>query len=250
MNGNQRSPEPADGRLALVTGGDRGAGPQIVRVLAGWGMRVVSASREVQRARLRIDALGELADRVAVRELDSSDPTSVARLVSWLKDRLGRCDVLVNMDAVSVSDGRGAANVTPDLAVRAVEAYLVSAWWLNRAVIPLMRANRYGRIVNVYPPSVGLSQSSPRGLPAYEIVAAGLSALTGQLAAEVAADGILVNAYAVTQPRAATRPAGARARPHPAALVRTVAWLATLPDDGPTGVVHSENRPGTHSGLQ
>lgn len=229
MSGNVGRPEPVDGRLALVSGGDRGIGLRIVRLLAERGLRVVWAGREVQHARLAIEALGELADRVAVRELDSADPASVARLVSWMTDRLGRCDVLVNTIAVQVTDDR------------VVEADLAGTWRLTRSVVPLMRAHRYGRIVNVLCVAEGWLRP-PRRLPAYEISASELTALTGQLAADLAADGILVNAYWAD---AAIQPAAANARLHPAAPADAVVWLATLPDSGPTGVVHRERLPGS-----
>lgn len=225
MSGNERSTEPVDGRLALVSGGDRGVGPRIVRLLAGQGMRVVSASRSLQRARQGIDSLGQLADRVAVRELDNTDPASVARLMSWMTDRLGRCDVLVNTPTLRLTDDRGVASVAPDVVRRAAEDDLIGTWRLTRAVVPLMRAHGYGRIVNVLG-GVENGSRQPRRLPAYEASASGISALTGQLASELVDDGILVNAY---------WPDGAS---HAGVPAEAVVWLATLPVDGPTGLVH------------
>src|SRR5690349_15468453 len=77
------SPEPAAGRVALVSGGNRGLGLEIVRMLAQDGMRVVLASRSVEQGQAAVELLGYLADRVAVRHLDVTDADSTARLASW-----------------------------------------------------------------------------------------------------------------------------------------------------------------------
>jgi NAD(P)-dependent dehydrogenase (short-subunit alcohol dehydrogenase family) len=230
VSGNERSPEPTDGRLALVCGGDRADGLRIVRKLAARGMRVVSASRSVQRARRSIDVLGDLADRVAVRELDYADPGSVARLVSWMADRLGRCDVLVNT-AVPLRTAHPGA--VPYATASQVDTDLADLWRLTLATLPLMRANRYGRVVNVVAEVAGGPRSARTPLTS-AVAASGLATLTRELAAEVADDGILVNAYWPVP----ARPEPAAPWLHPVPPADVVVWLATLPDDGPTGIVH------------
>jgi len=237
-----RSPlEPPEGRVALVTGGNRGLGLQIVRALAEQGMRVVLASRSVESGRVAVELLGHLTNRVAVRQLDITDPASVARLAVWLGRRLGRCDVLVNNAAVLLEeDDAMATTVNLDVVRRTLETNLLGTWRLSQAIAPLMRACRYGRIVNV---SSGLASlaSMRRGLPAYRISKGAVNSLTRLLADELAADGILVNSCC---PEPARVEAGDRYHPvRFSASADTPVWLATLPDDGPTGGFYRERRP-------
>ena len=113
------------GRVALVSGGNRGLGLRIVGSLAERGMRVVLGSRSVRNGQVAIELLGDLAGRVAVRQLDVTDAASVARLASWLDRRLGGCDVLVNNCAVLFDDdGDTAARVDPDVVSRTLQTVL------------------------------------------------------------------------------------------------------------------------------
>lgn len=187
---------PADGRVAVVSGGDQGIGPLVVRRLAAHGLRVVLGCRSAERGRLVIDDLGPLADRVAVRRLDVTDPDSEAALAEWVAHRLGRCDVLVSCLAPAAPD-----RLWPDL--RGTRRFA-------RRVAPMMRACGYGRIVTVVAGDV------PPGGP---------DPLTTVLPGEPGDHGILTNAYCRPPANAAEARAAAD----------TAVWLATLPDDGPTG---------------
>jgi NAD(P)-dependent dehydrogenase (short-subunit alcohol dehydrogenase family) len=229
---------PADGRVALVSGGNRGLGLQIVRTFAQQGMRVVLASRSVERGRAAIDLLGELADRVAVRQLDVTDAVSVKRLVSWIEWRLGRCDVLVNNAAVLLDeDEQDATTVDLDIVSRTLEVNLMGAWRLAQAVAPLMRVHRCGRIVNISSSLASLA-SMRRGLPAYRVSKSAVNALTRILADELATDGILVNACCPGPLRLDASDSDSGGSHDPvrfAASADTPLWLANLPDGGPTG---------------
>lgn len=202
-----------DTPIAIVSEGSGGLGLEIVRRLAERQMRVVLASRSLARGRAGVADLGDLAGRVAVRELDVADSDSVAYLVAWLHRQLGRCDVLVNSAAVCLDD---ADSLGTDLgAVRqTMDVNLVGTWRLTQAVVPLMRVRRYGRIVNL----CGI-----RGLPAYDVSMAAVTWLTRVLADDLADEGILVNGY----------------QPDPGSSdATTPVWLATLPADGPSGALY------------
>lgn len=216
-------PRPVAERVALVSDGDRGLGPQIVRRLAELGMRVVLASRSADQGRHVIDAFGPLADRVAVRELDVLDAGSVERLTAWLRDRLGRCDVLINNASHRLPDDRDATDL--DVVRRMLEANVVGTWRLIQAVAPIMRARRYGRVVTV---------CSGHGSAACGVTNAALRSLTSELADELAGRGILINACCVR------RSAGRRGA---VASTHMPLWLATLPDNGPTGRLYCQPTP-------
>jgi NAD(P)-dependent dehydrogenase (short-subunit alcohol dehydrogenase family) len=231
------SPEPAAGRVALVSGGNRGLGLEIVRMLAQDGMRVVLASRSVEQGQAAVELLGYLADRVAVRHLDVTDADSTARLASWLRRTLGRCDVLMNNAAVLLDEDQGAATVDLELVSRTVETNLIGTWRLTQAIVPLMRAYRYGRIVNISS-GLGSIASMRADLPAYRISKCAVNALTRMLAHELADSGILVNACCPGPARVEVR--DGRRSIGPSASAETPVWLARLPDDGPTGAFYGE----------
>ena len=187
-------------QVAVVSGGNRGLGLEVVRTLAERGMRVVLGSRSVEHGRDALELLGGLADRVAVRQLDITSETSVAHLAGWLHQRLGRCDVLVNNAAVLLDDDRDSATADLDMVRRTLETNLFGTWRLTQAIVPLMRAGRYGRIVNVTSGLASLT-AMRRGYPAYRVSKVAVNALTRMLADELAADGILVNACCPGQTR-------------------------------------------------
>ena len=228
---------PPAGQVAVVSGGNRGLGLQVVRLLAEGGMRVVLASRTVQSGRAALDRLADIADRVAVRPLDVTQAASAAHLALWLERSLGRCDVLVNNAAVLLDDDRDAATADLDMVRRTLETNLLGTWQLTQAIVPLMRLGGYGRVVNV---SSGLASlaSMRRGLPAYRVSKCAVNALTRMLADELAADGILVNACCPEPTRVEFRDSDGSVRL--SASADTPVWLATLPDDGPTGGFYRE----------
>ncbi len=222
----------AENRVAVVTGGNRGLGLALVRALAKRGMRVVMTTRSLDRGRAALDLLGDLADRVAARQLDVTDQDSVARLASWLDQQLGRCDALINNAAVLIDDERGSADVELDVVRRTLETNLLGTWRLAQAIAPLMRRQHYGRIVNISSELGSLHSMGP-GLPAYRVSQAAINALTRMLAGDLADDGILVNACCPGPPE--VNIAGSRDAVEFTPSADTAVWLATLQEDGPTG---------------
>jgi NAD(P)-dependent dehydrogenase (short-subunit alcohol dehydrogenase family) len=228
---------PTGSRVALVSGGNRGLGLEIVRTLAERGLRVVLGSRSPERGRAAIELLGDRADFVAVRQLDITNATSVDVLAAWLRRRLGRCDVLVNNAAVLMNGDQDATVVDLEVVRSTLDTNLLGAWRLIQAVVPLMRRCRYGRIVNVSS-GTGSIASMGRGVAAYRVSKAAVNALTRTLARELVHDGILVNACSPDPLRVEDR--GPSGPPRLAASADTPVWLATLPDDGPTGGFYRE----------
>jgi NAD(P)-dependent dehydrogenase (short-subunit alcohol dehydrogenase family) len=229
----------AGSRVAVVTGGSRGFGLALVRELAQRDMRVVMASRSPARGRAALDLLGTLADRVAVRPLDITDEGSMARLVSWLAQYLGRCDILINNAAVQADNASGSLDVDMAVVRRSLETNLLGTWRLVQAIAPLMRVRHYGRVVNISDDLGDFCPVEP-SLPAYRVSQAAINALTRILADDLADDGILVNACFPGPLRMEVAPAGDTASLTLSA--DTVMWLATLPDNGPTGGFFRDGR--------
>jgi NAD(P)-dependent dehydrogenase (short-subunit alcohol dehydrogenase family) len=231
---------PADGRVAVVSGGNRGLGLQIVGALAEQGMHVVLGTRSLERGTIAIDSLGDLADLVTVRQLDITVPASVGSLVSWLEQRFRRCDVLVNNAAVLLEDDDDeAATLDLDVAARTLETNVLGTWRLTQAIVPLMRAQRSGRIVNVSS-GLGSLASMRRGLSAYRTSKCAVNALTRILADELAQHRILVNACSPEPLRLESRSREGAVRLY--ASADTPVWLANLPDDGPTGCFYRDRK--------
>ena len=217
-----------DKRIAVVTGANRGIGLEICRQLTKTGMYVILTARDGTKAKA---AAGEI--KVESHELDVDSEESVKAFARWLTETHGRCDVLVNNAGVLL-DPRGSR--IPDTKIETwratFETNVLGTLRMIQAILPLMRKNRYGRIVNL---SSGQGQLSEMGVgtPAYRVSKTALNALTRTTAAELQGSGILVNAMCPGWVRTDMGGSGAPRSVEQGA--DTAVWLATLPDNGPSG---------------
>jgi len=220
--------------VALVTGGNRGIGREVCRQLAEQGHDVVLTARSADAARDAARAVG-----AEPRQLDVSDPASVAAAARWAGDRYGRLDALVNNAAITYDTWQRA--VDADLAVvrEAAETNLYGPWLMVQEFLPLLRASGHARIVNVSSEAASLAGMGS-GTPAYTASKVALNALTRMLAAELRGDRILVNA--ICPGWVATDMGGPGGRPV-AAGAAGIVWAATLPDSGPTGGFFRDGHP-------
>ncbi|HEX2729439.1 MAG TPA: SDR family NAD(P)-dependent oxidoreductase, partial [Rubrobacteraceae bacterium] len=152
-------------RVALVSGGNRGIGLEIVRQLAGQGYTVILGSRDEEQGR---SAAEGIEGEIVVRQLDVADAKSVDRLGSSIDEEFGRLDVLVNNAGISNDDGQRGTDADLDLVREALEANFLGAWRLSQVAIPLMRKNGYGRIVNISS-GLGALEDMGGGSPAYRV---------------------------------------------------------------------------------
>ena len=226
-----------NGRVALVSGGNRGIGLEIVRQLAGRGITVILGSRDEERGRAAAEGL---SGDVVVRQLDVTDEGSVARLAASVEDDFGRLDILVNNAGISNDAGQRGVNADLDRVRQALEANLFGAWRLCEMAIPLMQRHGYGRIVNLSS-GMGALEDMGAGSPGYRISKTALNALTRILASELRGSGILVNSVC---PGWVQTDMGSPRAPRPVEEgADTPVWAATLPKGGPTGGFFRDRRP-------
>jgi NAD(P)-dependent dehydrogenase (short-subunit alcohol dehydrogenase family) len=225
--------------VALVTGANRGIGREVVRRLAREGWLVVLGARDEARGRAAASELGGEAAGVVPRVLDVADDASVRAAAEWVGAALGRCDALVNNAAIDYDADARATSADLDRVHRAMETNLYGAWRTALAFLPLLRRSAHPRLVNVSSGGGSISEMGA-GTPAYSVSKAALNALTRILAAELRADGVLVNA--VCPGWVATDMGGAGGRPV-ADGAASVVWAVLLADDGPTGGFFRDGRP-------
>jgi len=178
------------GRAALVTGAARGLGrAAAVRMLAGGAAVALNVRRAEQAAALAGD-LAPFGERATVVLGDVADSAAVAAMVGEVVARFGRLDVLVNNAAAAYSTRF--EQISEEEWRRALDVNLTAAFLLIRAALPAMKANGYGRIVNLSS-TAGKSVSTLGGAH-YTASKAGLLGLTRAAAKELGPFGITVNA--------------------------------------------------------
>jgi len=227
------------GRVAVVTGANRGIGREIARQLAERDITVVLTARDGQAAVTTAEELGGAVAGALPHQLDIDDDASVRRLAQWVEAELGRADILVN-NAGAYWIHHAASDADIAMVKGALDTNLLGAWRMSIALIPLMRRHHYGRIVNVSS-GAGTFDGPSVGTPAYSVSKAALNMLTLVLARELEGTGILVNAACPGWVR--TRMGGPAAERSVDQGADTPVWLATLPDSGPTGGLFRDRRP-------
>ncbi|MEU8804163.1 SDR family oxidoreductase [Spirillospora sp. NPDC048819] len=215
--------------ISLVTGGNRGIGLEVCRQLAARGHDVLLGARSPGAAERAAKEAGATPLR-----LDVTSPADIDRAAA----EIGRLDVLVNNAAITYDTWQRAATADLSVVREAAETNLYGPWRLTQALLPLLRRSAHGRIVNVSSEIASLTNMGG-GTPAYTASKVALNALTRMFAAELRADGVLVNA--VCPGWVATDMGGPGGRPV-ADGAAGVVWAATLPDDGPTGGFFRDGR--------
>ena len=135
------------GRVAVVTGANRGMGRETARELARMGAEVVLACRSVDRGEAaRADIMSTTgASAVAVMEIDLSSPASVRTFATAFAHRFATLDVLVNNAAASLRT----REVTPGGFERTWATNVLGPHLLTTLLVPALRASGHGRVVNV-----------------------------------------------------------------------------------------------------
>ncbi len=184
------------GQCAVVTGGAQGIGLAVARRLVASGASVCLWD---MNENMLASAAAELGEKASTIALNITAYDAVADAVAETERRLGRIDILVHSAGIA---GRNAPLDEYDLDEwrRVIDIDLNGTFYVNRAVLPGMKARNYGRIVNIA--SIAGKEGNPNA-SAYAAAKAGVIGMTKAVGKEVARYDIAVNA--ITPATAKTR---------------------------------------------
>jgi len=225
--------------IALVTGANKGIGYEIAAGLGALGWRIGVGARDPQRRDAAVEKLRAAgADAFGV-PLDVTEDASVEQAAQLIADTVGGLDVLVNNAAVPGSWPQTASTMAPATVREVMETNVIGALRVTNAMLPMLRASRSPRIVNMSSSVGSLTLHTMLGVDMGQIPVAYLAsktflnALTIQYAKEFRLEKILINSGCPGL--TATDLNGFSGDRTPGEGAAIAIRLATLPDDGPSG---------------
>jgi len=233
---------PLQGKAALITGGGRGIGRAIAIAYAKAGADVCVTARSKDEIKAVATEIAELSSKGFAEVCDISDRTAVESMVESAATKLGRVDILVN----NAGGGLERTNVgqdNPDNWANVIEINLLGTYYCSRAVLPHMKQNGGGRIINI---GSGMGHSARPKNSSYNAAKAAVWMFTRCLAMEVWEENISVNELIpgpvytgltsdVFTPDASHPAFDSEWVKQPEDVTSLALFLATQPDRGPTG---------------
>jgi len=230
--------------VALVTGANRGIGREVARQLAAKGYAVIASARDGAKARQAAEELAaDAGGAVTPLTLDVASRDSIQAAAEGLHRNPGRLDVLVNNAGAGADFGVSGTAPDFDAIEAALQTNFYGAYRLTVALLDLLRASAHPRVVNVSSGMGGIAEMGGWS-PGYRISKAALNATTRILSTELKDEGVLVNSAC---PGFVNTDMGGQfgAKKPVEDGAAGIVWLATLPDDGPTGGFFRDGEPVT-----
>ncbi|TKB46060.1 SDR family oxidoreductase [Thalassotalea mangrovi] len=231
----------ANKKIALVTGGNRGIGRAIARQLSDQGIHVIITARKISDGQSVVDEIIEAGGSSEVMLLEMTDSQQRERLVRDIDAQYQRLDILVNNAGVALDKWVPGADLDIQVMRDTMEVNVYASLQLIQLALPLMKRNQYGRIVNLSSELASLNDMHLGMTLAYRTSKAALNAITRILALELEEyPDIKINAAAPGWVKTELGGDDAPLTPEQGAI--TPVWLATLPEDGPSGGFYREKQ--------
>jgi len=213
-----------EGKVALVTGGNRGIGFEICRQLAKKGIKVILTARNQQKGRVAAEKLQKEGLDVVYHQLDVTDEESIKKTAEYVAQKFGKLDILINNAGILIDAETRGLEADIDKVKGSVEVNTYGPLRVCKAFIPIMQKNNYGRIVNMSSHMAALHQMVGWA-PGYRISKTALNAVTRILAHELRQTNITVNS--VSPGWARTEMGGPEAPNSIEEGADTAVWLVT-----------------------
>ena len=227
-------------RVAVVTGGNRGIGFEICKELSNVGCRVVLTSRDEEHGKQAVAKLGANKKNIVYHKLDVTDSKDIETLRDWILENYGRVDILINNAGIYLDEGTSVFNVDEKIVKETLNVNFYGAFNMCRALVPIMRQNGYGRIVNISSGYGAMSEMAGYHA-AYRISKAALNALTLIMADELRDGDIKVNAVC---PGWVNTDMGGKMAPVSAEkAAKDIVHVALMDEEGPTGSFFRHKKP-------
>ncbi|WP_462411606.1 SDR family NAD(P)-dependent oxidoreductase [Neobacillus sp. Marseille-QA0830] len=222
-----------DKKVALITGGNRGIGYELVKQLALNGFQVILASRDLEKGNIAAQKLKEELDLdVSCVEMDVANQDSIHQAAAAINNEFGRLDVLINNAGVYLDENEKLMAMDPAIVEKTMATNFFGVYHVIRSFIPLMEKQGYGRIINVSSEYGAMNELSYPGVGAYKLTKYALNGLTRLAAAEAKGD-IKINAI---DPGWVSSDMGGPSAPRsPKQAAESFLWLATIGKEGPNG---------------
>ncbi|MDT0147563.1 SDR family oxidoreductase [Priestia aryabhattai] len=226
-------------KVALVTGGNRGIGYELVRQLAMKGFKVILTSRNSETGHKAVQKLKDSYLDVSFVVMDISSEASIRQAAATVSEQYGRLDVLINNAGIYLDKNQKLVNLDPSVLEKTLETNFFGAYHVIRSFMPLMEQQAYGRIINVSSEYGAMSEMSSSGVGAYKLSKLILNGLTQLIAAESTKD-IKINAV---DPGWVSSDMGGPSAPRtPQQAARSILWLATIGPEGPSGFFFKDGK--------
>jgi len=180
------------GRVAIITGAGQGIGKVFAKAFAQCGAVAVIAERNAVSAGAVASEIADANGEAVAIETDVTQEASIARMIAQVEERYGRIDILVNNAGMfSTLDMRPFDQIPLEEWEQVLRVNVTGPFLCSRAVLPLMRRAKWGRIIHMA--SGAVTMGRPNYLH-YIASKGALAGMTGSMARELGADGITVNA--------------------------------------------------------
>jgi NAD(P)-dependent dehydrogenase (short-subunit alcohol dehydrogenase family) len=221
-----------DKQVALVTGGNRGIGIELVKQLALNGFKVILTSRDPEMGNEAVQKLKQLDLDVSFVEMDVTNQESIHQAAVTVNEKYGRLDVLINNAGVYLDENEKLLAMDPCILEKTMATNFFGVYYCLRSFIPLMEKQGYGRIINISSEYGAMSEMSYPGVGTYKLSKFAQNGLTRLVAAEINGD-IKINA--VDPGWVSTDMGGPSAPKTPSQAAKSILWLATIGPEGPSG---------------